>query len=321
MISDKESLSGAKLDALFSDIESVIIHTGSIWKYNHKSDFAESADAFDKFFTQKLNDYSKSLNPKQSVIAKVAVIDVVSPHKASKFSLLLDMKHYYESIHYDAVSEHFAKAEFDASFIEHIRVFYFDENGFLRRGLRGSAIISELIGIKIDNAVGRVLHEHSYSGTVNYTRYYDDLIFSSIERAPLQKIESVMMDEARKLGLAINTKKSKLRITEGSMILGLRIYKSKITVPKKFKRIERSREFELNKYYHSVDWQDKSELYELKRFAGHVIGSLWYIVKNSEEDTTRYSERIEEYKEILQECDSALEFLREQDEEDILHQY
>lgn len=107
--------------------------------------FRESADAFDKFFTQKLNDYSKSLNPKQSVIAKVAVIDVVSPHKASKFSLLLDMKHYYESIHYDAVSEHFAKAEFDASFIEHIRVFYFDENGFLRSGLRGSAIISELI--------------------------------------------------------------------------------------------------------------------------------------------------------------------------------
>jgi hypothetical protein len=231
------------------------------------------------------------------------------------------MKHYYESIHFDAVGEHFAKAEFDASFIEHIRIFYFDENGFLRRGLRGSAIISELIGIKIDNAVGRVLHEHSYSGTVNYTRYYDDLIFSSIERAPLQKIESVMTDEARKLDLAINTKKSKLRITEGSMILGLRIYKSKITVPKKFKRIERSREFELNKYYHSIDWQDKSELYELKRFAGHVIGSLWYIVKNSEEDTTRYSERIEEYKEILQECDSALEFLREQDEEEILHQY
>lgn len=84
MISDTESLSGAKLGALFSDIESVIIHTGSIWKYNHKSDFAESADAFDKFFTQKLNDYSKSLNPKHSVIAKVAVIDVVSPHKANQ---------------------------------------------------------------------------------------------------------------------------------------------------------------------------------------------------------------------------------------------
>lgn len=321
MISDTESLSGAKLDALFADIESVVIHTGSIWKHNHKSDYAESADAFDKFFTQKLNDYSTTLNPKQSVIAKVAVIDVVSPHKANKFTLAIDMKHYYESIHFDAVSEHFRKAEFDVDFIKHIRAFYFVEDGFLRRGLRGSAIISELIGVKIDNAVGRVLHEGSHNDTVTYTRYYDDLIFSSNDRVALQHIESVMTDEAKKLDLTVNTKKSKLRVTEGSMILGLRIYKSKITVPKKFKKIERSREFELNKYYNSVSWQNKDELYELKRFAGHVIGSLWYIVKNSEEDTTRYSERIEEFKEILKECDSALEFLREQDEEEILHQY
>jgi hypothetical protein len=320
MISDKESLSGTKLEALFSDIKSVVIQSGSIWKHNRKSDLAESADSFDKFFTQKLNEYAKTLNPKQSVIAKVAVIDVVNPHKANKFILLLDMKHYYESIHYDAINEHFHKADFDVNFIEHIRTFYFDDSGFLRRGLRGSAIISELVGVRIDNTVGKILHEGSYVDTVNYTRYYDDLIFSSDTRASLQAIESTVSDDVQKLDLTINTKKSKLKVTEGSMILGLRIYKSKITVPKRFKKIERSREFELNNYYHSVNWQDKSELYELKRFAGHVIGSLWYIVKNSEDDTTKYSEKIEEFKEILAECDSAIKHFKEQDEE-ILHQY
>ena len=320
MISDTESLSGAKLEALFTGIKSVIIQAGSIWKHNHKSDLVGSADSFDKFFTQKLNEYSKTLNPKQSVVAKVAVIDVVNPHKANKFILLLDMKRYYESIHCDTIVEHFYKADFDTKFIEHVRIFYFDDCGFLRRGLRGSAIISELVGVRIDNTVGKILHEGSYSDTVNYTRYYDDLVFSSDARASLQAIESTVSDEVQKLGLTVNTKKSKLKVAEGSMILGLRIYKSKITVPKKFKKIERSREFELNKYYNSVDWQDKSELYELKRFAGHVIGSLWYIVKNSEDDTTKYSEKIEEFKEILAECDGAIKHLKEEDEE-ILHHY
>lgn len=315
MISDTEFLNGVKLNELFSDIESVIVHSGSIWKYNRNGIYHESADSFDKFFTQKLNEYSKCLNAKQSVIAKVSVIDTVLPHKDSKFMLQLDMKKYYESIHFDVVSEHFSKANFDNIFVEHIRSFYFDSKCFLRRGLRGSAIISELVGVKIDNIAYKVLYETSCKNTVAYTRYYDDLIFSSNERDKLKDIELIIANEVNNLGLTINSKKSKLKITEGSLILGLRIYKSKITVPKKFKKIERAREFELSNCYRSVNWQDKSEVYELKRFTGHIIGSLWYIVKNSEGDTTRYSIRIEEYKEILAECDDAIKSLQDEEQE------
>lgn len=313
MISDTEELSGIKLDDLFANLDAALSHNGSVWKYSRNREFSSSAAGFDKFFTEQLNHYAVTLNGKQSVLAHLSVRDILTPHIANKYILQTDLKKYYESISFSVVKDHFDKAKFDVHFIEHIRLFYFDGSGMLRRGLKGSAIISELVGVRIDNGIGRLLYELGLNGT-SYSRYYDDLLFSSDERDSLRMIEAKLPAVLEAIGMRLNTKKSKLRMVNNSLVLGLRVYDSNITVPKKFKHLMRAREHELNKFYGSVNWSDEGELHELKRFAGHVIGSLWYVVKNSYGDTIIYEEKIEKYKDILRECDAAIEALRPDDE-------
>lgn len=314
MISDTKSLSGVNLDQLFDNIDDAIKHTGSVWRYKIRGPYRNSADRFDKFFTEKLNDYSRKLGGKQSVIAQKSVFEIVAPHKGNKFILKLDIKKYYESISYEIVKVHMVRAKFDEEFIKHIRLFYFDQSGFLRRGLRGSAIISELVGLMMDKEVSKLLYGQKIKN-VTYSRFYDDLLFSSNSKDDLKEVENKIVDPIKSKGLLINSDKAKLMRVENSKILGLRIFKGKILVTKKFKKILRVREHRLSQLLYHIDWGDVDQIRDLKKYAGHVIGSLWYVINNSESDISKYKDKVAEYKVILSDCDNALSLNEEKDEQ------
>lgn len=321
MISDTEELTGVDLVQLFNEIDTTLVHTGVIWQYNKRlAHLSSSAHKFDKFTIEKLGVYCSTLGAGQSVIARKSVRQIVEPHLVHRFVLRMDVKRYYESIHFNAIKIHLERAQFTEDFIDHIRIFYFDTSGYLRRGLRGSALLSELIGVKIDNEVARCFYESRIVG-VTYSRYYDDLLYSADSRDDLRIVEAGVVELLSAMGLSTNESKSKLTQIENSKILGLRIHKGKIIVPKEFKRILRVREYRLSQCEQETDFSDMYSIHELKRYTGHVIGSLWYIVKNSDEDTLNYEHRIEEYKHILSTCDDALsEISREnEDDRDLFH--
>lgn len=318
MISDVKALKGVDVIGLFDNLDDAVKHDGSTWRYKYRNKYYHAANEFDKFFTIKIGEYSKSLNGKQSVIAHKSVHEIVKMHHKSRFILRLDVEKYYESIHLSHLKPHFIRATFSTKFIKHIELFYFDSDGFLKRGLRGSAMISELIGIKIDSQVSKVLYELGMSN-IEYSRFYDDLLFSADERKGLRQIEVEVSKSVATLGLSVNVKKSKLTLVENSKILGLRIHDSKILVPKTFKRILRAREHHFKDEYAQTNWSDSDSIYELKRYTGRVIGSLWYIIQNSDEDDVKYREKIELYKETLGECDAMVARLREEMEEGVFY--
>jgi len=302
---DLMSIKEGELKDLFDNLDTVLVHNGKYWLHSSKSNYTSASYKFDKYVHEKVHEAVKKMNPKTSVLSGKTLRDIVLVHKANKYIFKLDVKKYYESINFADIKEDLVRSGFETELIERICRFYFTDNMSLRRGLRASPVMSEFIGLRIDNIVAQIIHESGHKPA--YSRYYDDVLISFSDIDVLKKIEKILVKKLLVLGLSINEKKTRIQSTHTSNVLGLRMHNGSLIVPKRFIKILRSRIYQLDKYLYTVGYsEDSEELYAAKVMIGSVIGSIWYIINNSDTDTSKYSALLEGYYELLQEYSARL---------------
>lgn len=321
LLHDFMSVKPEDYEKLFGNIENAIRYNGRYWTHNIKGNFFSESFKFDKYVHEVSFNAIKTLNPQTSVVARKNTKQLVEPHVASEFILKMDFKSYYENIDFVDISNSLLKTGVSKELCGYIAQFYFTDEKSLRRGLRASPILSEFIGIKVDNIVSKVLYQLQ-AKQMPYTRFYDDLLISGNDKALLRSVEKKLVEEFEKIGLKINDRKTRIQPTHTANILGLRIHRGHLLVPKKFKKKLRARIDSLDEYlddlYKSGGLEDSEEVYEAKRRIGTIIGSHWYIINNSSSDTSKYSKQLDYYMEVLAEYSRILDGLLGREGDDIL---
>ena len=209
-------------------------------------------------------------------MGRLTLYQLLLPIKDKKYILSLDVKSYFESITQTLFEEITHKEKI--YFRDEIKVIYF-RNGRLSRGLKASPIIAEFIGLKIDAIVKELLYSQNLTNTACYARYYDDMIFSSDKKQDLENIKLLLENIiSEKLKLEINQNKTKIKVTHGAKILGLNFHNGQITIPKKFKNRLRCMLYA----YTRMPEYDCKDISDKKKVLGSTIGSLYYIINNTD---------------------------------------
>jgi len=178
----------------------------------------------------------------------VSILDNAFFHTQNKYFLKIDLKDFFPSISFDdfieIVRDWYKKNqpiwELDRNSENILKKVCFDEKGFLPIGYPSSPSISNAVMYPVDLAIKEEIKEEKY-GKMLYTRYADDLIFSTNKKGEcrnfLKELRRIIKD-IKSPKIEINEHKTNIcSSTAGSAIVtGLRIASdSHITIHKKQK--------------------------------------------------------------------------------------
>jgi RNA-directed DNA polymerase len=177
-----------------------------------------------------------------------SIITNSSVHKNKRYVLNMDLENYFDTFHFGRVRGFFTEnIDFKlpvevATVIAQITCY----NGCLPQGAPSSPIITNLIGQILD----RVILKKAKDFKLDYTRYADDLTFSTNKKdfptyyhIFIQKITK----EIERAGFKINNKKTRLQYKDSKQVVtGLTVNK-KVNVDKYFYKATRSMAYELYK--------------------------------------------------------------------------
>lgn len=291
---------------------------GGFWRYVNPDERSSDAVKFDKFSQEKIKKLLLSRKPKTSILSGQSIRELLIPHSKNKYILHVDIEKYYENIDKSLVIQYLKRSNiFDEEHLALFESFYFDGKMGLRRGLGASPVISEIVGLKMDAQAGELLFKDGLRQSVIYSRYYDDVFFSSDDIEELRVVERIFSEKIKPLGLAFNTGKTKLFSSCGAKILGLRIMKGNVTVSKKDKKYLRPKICRLEKLYGRCKdeaWRDRDDLCDAIDQAYRVVGTLAFIITNSSDENEKYIVLKEKYSGMLSELFSHL---RELDESEV----
>lgn len=208
----------------------------------------------------------------------VNAVDAVERHANSKFYFQTDLKDFFSSLAADDIRRVLYGAadvcvisdlsDWVDRIIELVTI-----NGTLPMGFSTSPAISNACLYSID----RMLHAHCNSSGVIYTRYADDLIFSSADETSLASIygfvSRALIDDFSGR-LIINPAKTKYTRKGGKIkLLGLNILPNgRVTVDMRYKR-----DIEVRLYYYVKDRErflrlmgEKEDEKAIKKFSGLI---------------------------------------------------
>ena len=151
------------------------------------------------------NKISHGFEKNKSIITNAAV------HRNNKYILSMDIKDFFDSIHFGRVRGFFNKnIEFnlplDMATVMAQLVCY---KGVLPQGAPTSPIVSNLICNILDIRILNLVKKYR----MNYTRYADDMTFSTNDRCIVDNYDGILEEianELGKFGLHINDKKTRL---------------------------------------------------------------------------------------------------------------
>lgn len=213
--------------------------------------------------------------------------DAFKDHLKSNFFIKLDIKSFFESIHYDnfikLVPNKITKDINDLKYC-----FYEDH---IPLGFVSSPFLSDIYMNSFDKAVEKYLNSHK---TLHYSRYCDDMLISSEDSdfGSLHTFINFIEVELSKLHLTLNLKKKKevwLEKAGSISFLGLNLSKnnnkSQITVSKKF--ILKTLDL-LEYYYNKSNSMKKSNK---NNFLNKIKSRISYIKYNSSISYNRFMKK------------------------------
>lgn len=177
-----------------------------------------------------------------------SIITNAKIHRNKRFVLNLDLKDFFDSFHFGRVQGYFEKNRdfllpHDVSVILAQIVCY---NGCLPQGAPSSPVITNLICQILDMRILRMAKKYK----LNYTRYADDLTFSTnyskfpdTQESFLQEIHAVIT----KAGFSINDKKTRLQFRNSRQEVTGLVVNKKINVNRIFMRETRAMAYQLYK--------------------------------------------------------------------------
>jgi RNA-directed DNA polymerase len=179
----------------------------------------------------------------------ISTLDNATRHKNKKYFLKLDLKDFFPSIKsidlMPIVRKWHKKNNidwlFNKSSVDVIEKCCFNENRSLAIGYPSSPIISNVVMYDFDKIVSKAISDKSKFGSVIYTRYADDLLFSTnkpnVCKQLLVMVKGVIND-IKSPSISANNDKTGLASSTGgsAFVTGLRICgEGHITVHRKYK--------------------------------------------------------------------------------------
>ncbi|MHA4989158.1 retron St85 family RNA-directed DNA polymerase [Cetobacterium somerae] len=152
-------------------------------------------------------------------------------------------------------------------------------NGILPQGSVTAPYLSNLVCSELD----RRLKEKCDSKGITYTRYADDLTFSSNDLEELKRIKSTVIEELKRLDLVLNEKKTRLMVLgDRRIVTGILIEKRNLYVKKELKRKVRSM------IHQMIQNGDYSKLNQVKGYVSYISS----IESNYIENTLEYIKKL-----------------------------
>lgn len=178
---------------------------------------------------------SHAFEKKKSIMTNAQI------HKNKYIILNVDLEHFFESFHFGRVSGFFEKnRDFDlphdvAIIIAQLTCY----KGHLPQGAPTSPIITNLICQILDMRILRIAKKYK----LDYTRYADDMTFSTNNRSFIKSKEEFMQELGKELnrsGFTINHKKTRLTLRDSQqMVTGLVVNK-KVNIKAEYYRQTRA---------------------------------------------------------------------------------
>ena len=209
-----------------------------------------------------------------------SIVTCANKHRGSRFILHLDLKHFYESITTDMLETELAVHLPPHQAKEIAEICTYDNK--LRLGTITSPILSNMIGYKLDQLIATEIKDH-YSQLI-YTRYSDDLIFSSHspEKFDIDTFIAQIQNICGLMHLRLNRKKTSFVTGQTRMkVLSVILNQNQFSVSKQYRQKLRSaichlQDDDLN--FNSMGYYSGKRAYE--KFIGKVKkiqGQLAYI--------------------------------------------
>ena len=221
-------------------------------------------EALKKTYTRRAYAYLKNTS-----ISKCANV-----HKKARFVYKCDVKSFFESITEEQIKKSLLDLGIDnkmAIIIAKISTY----DGKLRLGSKNSPHLSNIVAGNIDRDVDKLLRKMKYwRYRIKYTRYSDDLIFSSRSRRHFDW--KIFTDEIQEIfemhGFKMNQKKVHFLTNKYRMnVLGVNLNDNGFSVSKKYRNRLRMKIYELK----WIDKENNAKIYKQK--LNSIIGKINYI--------------------------------------------
>jgi retron-type reverse transcriptase len=162
-------------------------------------------------------------------------------HLAKKYIIKVDIKDFFISINKERVIKVFISMGCSEDIALKLSKFTTYKN-HLAQGFFTSPIISNIVFSDIDN----ILTNHASDNSLDYTRYGDDLTFSSNNKINIKEIENII----ERNGFKLNTAKTRnMHRGMTQTVTGLTVFDaSHPRIPKKMKKILRLHMYYIEKY-------------------------------------------------------------------------
>lgn len=192
----------------------------------------------------KVSPYAMAFVPQKN-----GLLENANNHKEKLFILEMDIHDFFGSIQQSDVFKLFTRIGYNER-ISIILANLCTLDGVLPQGAVTSPYIANLISYNLDMRLSAFCNKRD----VVYTRYADDLSFSSDNRTQLNRLERNVREIVEDEGFLINEKKTRyLSNDRRKTVTGITINDGEVHADKKFKRRIRS------KIYHAVSEGDYSE--------------------------------------------------------------
>lgn len=196
------------------------------------------------------------------------ILDNASPHKDAKHILRVDIKSCYPSIHYWHIKEAFKKSTINeySLMIDTLKfclISNVHNESVLPTGAPTSPILCNIALTPLDNQLKQLADDMGYE----YTRYIDDLHFSTTKEERDWNLISKVEDILLTLDLRSNKKKTKWMThgyNDNLTVTGVRLG-GEDTVPRHFKRMVRAKLFNLAKVGAPIDKEAMGCLAHIKQ--------------------------------------------------------
>jgi hypothetical protein len=165
-----------------------------------------------------------------------SILDNAILHKGNRFFLKLDFKDFFPSIKYSDLilrvilwhNQEKPEWVLDESAQQLIRLSCFFHGDALAVGYPTSPIISNIVMLDFDIAVSKLISDREKFGDVIYTRYADDLIFSTNKQAVshlLLNAVSTLISNTKSPNIQLNLSKTKIGSSTGgtASVTGLKM--------------------------------------------------------------------------------------------------
>ncbi len=175
-------------------------------------------------------------NAAQGFIRKRSIKTNALHHLNNKYVLCMDIENFFPSIKQSSIYKIFVEYTSDTNFAR-ILTGLCSYKGYLPQGAITSPYISNLFLTEFD----KIISSECQKIRVAYTRYADDMTFSSNNRDRLKDMPLLISKELEKLNLKIKKKKTRFMSGKGPQIVtGLRINNGLLSIGRKKKKLLRA---------------------------------------------------------------------------------